>query len=304
MQSESGSMRVTVMGLFLNLFLAALKLSIGLVFASAALIADAVHSISDLVTDVVAIIGIRLSSRPADESHPYGHGKLETMAASLIGIALLVVGGLILWNAGLSLYRQEQNIPGYPMLIAAAVSIVAKEWIYQVTRRVARRIGSALLSANAWHHRSDALSSVAVLLGAIGGLLGWGQGDQVAALAVGTIIVVVGLNTLWGLIVELAEGSVSGAEREAIAEAIEGVPGVIAWHDLRTRLVGREVFMDVSLHVSSRLTIVEAHAICSAVEEAIEKSLPRPVNVVVHCEPEGEDGDHDAEDASSGRTGA
>lgn len=302
METEKAPMRVTIVGLVVNLFLAALKLAVGLVFASAALVADAVHSISDLVTDVVAIIGIRLSSRPADESHQYGHGKLETIAASVIGVALLAVGGLIAWEAGLSLYQHEHNIPGYPMLIAAAVSIVAKEWIYQLTKRIARRIGSPLLSANAWHHRSDALSSVAVLLGAVGGLLGWGHGDQVAAIAVGGIIVVVGVNMLWQLVVELTEGSVSTEEREAIISALEAVPGVRGWHGLRTRMVGREMFMDVSLHVSPGLTITEAHAVCTAAERAIGSSLGRPVSVVVHCEPEGRSG-HEVEGELEGDSG-
>ena len=158
MIQDKQPIRVTLIGLVTNVFLLGLKLVVGLFVGSAALIADAVHSFSDLLTDIVAIVGIRLSARPADESHPYGHGRYETIAASVIGVALVVAGVAIAWDAGLSLYRQEHNIPGYPVLIVAAVSIVSKEWLYQITRRVARRVRSAVLSANAWHHRSDALS--------------------------------------------------------------------------------------------------------------------------------------------------
>jgi len=293
---EDQGMRVTVVGLCVNVFLLVLKLAVGFLVGSAALVADAAHSLSDLLTDVVAMLGIRLSARPADESHQYGHGRFETVAASLIGVALVVAGVLIAWNAGLSLYRQEHIFPGYPVLVVAVVSIGLKEWLYQATRRVARRVKSPALGANAWHHRSDALSSVAVLIGAVAGMLGWGHGDQVAAIAVGAMVGVVGLNSLWKVFLELTEGSISAEERGAIAKAIEGVPGVKGWHRLRTRLVGREVFMDVSVLVDKRLSVGEGHAVCSAVEDAIGGALERPVSVVVHCEPrEVPDGPGEAE---------
>jgi len=285
MIQDNQPIRVTLVGLCTNLVLLGLKLVVGILVGSAALVADAVHSFSDLVTDVVAIVGIRLSARPADESHAYGHGRYETIAASLIGVALVGAGIAITWHAGLSLYRQEHNIPGYPVLVVAAVSIVSKEWLYQITRRVARRVRSAALHANAWHHRSDALSSVAVLIGAVAGLLGWGHGDQIAAVAVGVMVGIVGLNSIWKVFLELTEGSISAEERQSIAKAIESVPGVSGWHRLRTRLVGREVCMDVHVLVDKNLSVGEGHAVCTAVEEAIDLSLGRPVSVVVHCEP-------------------
>ncbi len=291
MIQDNQPIRVTLVGLCTNLVLLGLKLVVGLFVGSAALVADAAHSLSDLLTDVVAIVGIRLSARPADESHAYGHGRYETIAASVIGVALVAAGVAIAWDAGLSLYRQEHNIPGYPVLIVAAVSIVSKEWLYQITRRVARRVRSAALSANAWHHRSDALSSVAVLIGAVAGILGWGHGDQIAAVAVGVMVAIVGLSSIWKVFLELTEGSISAEERQSIVEVIENVPGVRGWHRLRTRLVGREVCMDVHVLVDKSLSVGEGHAVCTAVEEAIDLSLDRPVSVVVHCEPEGETGE-------------
>ncbi len=286
MNRVSQIIRVTIWGLCLNLVLMGLKLAVGIVVGSAALVADAVHSISDLFTDIVVILGTRLSSRPADEDHAYGHGRFETIATSFIGAVLIGAGIFIAWKSGFSLYRGEINIPGYAVLVVAAVSILSKEWIYQVTQRVARRVGSSALRVNAWHHRSDALSSVAVLFGAVAGLLGWGHGDQSAAIAVGMMVSIVGLNALWKVFVELTEGSVSGEEQESIVDAIRSVPGVKGWHRLRTRLVGREVFMDVHVLVDSRLSVAEGHRICSIVESAIVQTVERPINIVVHCEPQ------------------
>lgn len=278
--------RITILGSVVSAFLVGLKLAIGMIVGSAALVADAVHSLSDLSTDVIVVLGIRVSSRPADESHAYGHGRFETAAASMIGMALVGVGFFIAWKAGLSLYRQEYNIPGYAVLVVAVVSIVSKEWLYQLTQRVARRVGSPALRANAWHHRSDALSSVAVLFGAVAGLLGWGHGDQAAAIVVGAMVSMVGLDTLWRIFVEFTEGSISAEERKSISEAIQNIPEVKSWHRLRTRVVGREVFMDVHLLVNAGLSLAEAHEICNIVESAVAESIARPINIVVHCEPE------------------
>jgi len=286
MNQVSQIIRVTIWGLCLNLFLVGLKLAVGIVVGSAALVADAVHSISDLSTDIVVILGIRLSSRPADEGHAYGHGRFETIATSLIGAMLVGAGIFIAWKSGLSLYRGEVNIPGYAVLVVAAVSILSKEWIYQITQRVARRVGSSALHVNAWHHRTDALSSVAVLFGAAAGLLGWGHGDQSAAIVVGVMISIVGLIALWKVFVEVTEGSISAEEQRSIVEAIQSVPGVKGWHRLRTRLVGREVFMDVHVLVDEGLSVADGHRICSTVESAIAQSMERPINIVVHCEPD------------------
>ena len=285
MNEVDRGIRVTVWGLVLNLLLMGIKLAVGLVVGSAALVADAVHSISDLSTDIVVLLGIRISSRPADESHAYGHGRFETMATSIIGTILVGAGFFIAWKAGLALYRQEVNIPGYPVVVVAVISIVSKEVIYRVTERVARSLHSSALHANAWHQRTDALSSLAVLLGGIAGLAGWGHGDQLAAVVVGVMVGLVGLNALWKVFIELTEGSVSASERESIIGAINGVSGVKSWHRLRTRLVGREVFMDVHVQVEAGLSVAEGHSICSNVENAIAHSLDRAVNIVVHCEP-------------------
>jgi cation diffusion facilitator family transporter len=278
--------RVTVWGLWLNLILVGLKLGVGVAVGSAALVADGVHSISDVSTDVICILGVRLSARPADESHAFGHGRYETIAALLIGGALVAAGVLITWRAAVSLYQGETNIPGYPVIVVAIVSLVSKEAMFRVTRRVAARTGSSALHVNAWHHRSDALSSVAVLIGAVAGAAGWGHGDQAAAIAVGIMVSAVGFGALRNVFVELTEGSISKEEQGEIVRAIRSIPDVRSWHRLRTRVVGREVFMDVHIRVDPEISVAEGHRICSNVEDAISRSLERPVNVVVHCEPQ------------------
>ena len=287
--TESGQIiRVTLWGMVVNLFLVGLKMAVGLVVNSAALIADAIHSVSDLSTDLAVILGIRLSSRPADEGHAYGHGKFETFTTSFIGIVLVAAGFYLAGKAGLSLYRQEESFPGYAVIVVAVVSIVLKEAIYKVTQRVAHRVKSSSLHANAWHHRSDALSSVAVLIGGIAGLSGWGYGDSLAAVVVGVMVAIVGFNALWKMFLELCEGSVSTKERELIISAIKNVPGVESWHRLRTRLVGRQAFMDVHVQVDAKLSVAEGHRICGKVECAIADSMDRPINIVVHCEPDAD----------------
>lgn len=284
--NETGQIiRVTRIGLGVNVLLFVVKLAVGLTAGSVALIADAVHSVSDFVTDFVVLFGVRLSSRPADGSHDYGHGKYETIAALVVGAMLVLVGLFIGIQAGMSVYQGEESFPGYPVVAVALISIACKEWIFRLTRRVSERLRSMVLHVNAWHHRSDALSSLAVLIGAIAGVAGWGHGDHVAAIAIGGMIIWVGGQSLWGCFSELTEASISDDERQRIIEAIQGVSGVRGWHRLRTRLVGRNVFMDVHVQVDASLSVDEGHRVCTAVEKAVEGSVERAVNIVVHCEP-------------------
>lgn len=285
MSHASEIARITIVGMCINVVLAAIKLAVGILAGSAALVADGVHSLSDLSTDLAVLVGLRFSSRPPDETHTYGHGKYETAAASIIGLVLVVIGLLIVWDAGVSLYNQEEHSSGYAVLAVAVVAIVSKEWIYRATQRVARRVKSTSLRGNAWHHRSDALSSIAVLFGAILGLVGWGHGDQVAAMAVGALITMVGFIAMWTAFVEFTECSVSPQERRLIVNAIRGVHGVKGWHRIRTRIVGREIFMDLHILVDPQLSVTEGHEVCTAVETAIGQSVDRPINVIVHCEP-------------------
>lgn len=286
LQFDSG-IRVTLFGITINVALSSIKLIVGVFAGSVALVADGIHSASDIATDLAVLGGIRLSSKPADPSHPYGHGRYETLAGGLVAGALILVGLYIAWEAGSALYaRQEAYPPGLVVVLVATVSVLAKEWIYRRTIRVARRLRSPALHANAWHHRSDALSSVAVLIGGFCGLLGWGHADQVAGIVVGLMVVVAGGRTVRDVLHELVEGSLSRVERETIQAAIERVPAVRSWHALRTRSVGREPFVDLHVLVDPTLSLLQGHRISMQVEEAVKSACKRPVNVMVHVEPD------------------
>jgi len=278
--------RITLLGMLWNVVLFVIKLVVGLLAGSAGLIADGIHSASDMATDLAVLGGMHLARRKADTAHPYGHGRFETLAGGIVAGALILVGAFLAWEGIVALYRGEHSFPGGGVIAVALVSIVVKEWMYRRTARVAREVGSAALQANAWHHRSDALSSIAVLAGGIGGLLGFGYADQLAGLIVGLLVVAAGARTLAQVLHEITEGGLSGTEIAEIADAISQVEGTREWHHLRTRLVGRETFVDVHVLVDPDLTLLEGHRISMQVEEVLQAACKRPVNVMVHIEPD------------------
>jgi len=281
--------RITLIGLVSNVLLLGLKLLFGFISGSAGLIADGIDSGSDMATDLAVLGGMHLGRRKADAEHPYGHGRFETLAGGIVAGILILVGAFIAWEAVVSLRAGVVNYPGIPVLVVAAISIVIKEWLYRGTIHVARDVDSAALHANAWHHRSDALSSIAVLAGGIGGLAGWGQADHVAGLIVGLMVVMAGGRTLITVLHELTEGGVSRDEIATIESAIESVEGTREWHHLRTRRVGRETFIDLHVLVDPVLSIVDAHRISSDVEGAVHLACNRPANVTIHIEPDVEE---------------
>jgi len=262
---------ITLLGSAVNAGLAALKLGLGFLGGSTALVADGVHSLSDLATDLVVLGGIRLASRPADRSHAFGHGKFETLAGVLVALALIGAGAWLIREAAAGL-AHPQGAPRSGLVMAVAgVSILAKEALYRATTRTALRLHSTALQANAWHHRSDALSSVAVLLGGATTALGYPIGDKVAAIAVGGMVLMAAASILRRAFHELLEGALSEEEKLAISQAIESVEGVQGWHRLRTRRLGRQALVDVH----------------------IQRSLDGLASVVVHVEPKGEEDEWD-----------
>jgi cation diffusion facilitator family transporter len=282
----NAGVRVTLLGMATNLVLFVGKLVVGLLSGSVALVTDGIHSLSDLASDFVVLGGIRLGAMPPDENHPYGHGRFETLAGGVVALILILVGLAACWRAGASLYARELFYPGWPVLVVAMGSICAKEWMYRRTILVAQKENSVALYANAWHHRSDSLSSVAVLLGGIAGLIGWGHADQVAGILVGLMIAGAGGKSLIRVLHELTERALHSDEAEAIKTAIEGVPQVRGWHRLRTRVVGREIFIDLHVLVPPDLTILDAHTVSVQVENAVQAACAHPVNVLVHIEPD------------------
>ncbi len=269
----------------INIFLSTIKILAGIIVKSVALIADGIHSISDLATDVTVLVSSKAARRPADISHPYGHGKIETIGTLLIGLILLIVGGGIGWSAVHSLYHGEKFFPGPIVAIVAFVSVVAKELLFQFTQKLAKRIHSSSLYANAWHHRSDALSSVAVLIGGGLSLVGFGFGDHLAGLVVGIMIMAVAGKILFDGIKELSEHAIDRESIKIIEQTLNNHSEVSLWHKLRTRKIGAELFVDVHIHVDPNLSVFESHKFTKEIEKSIQEQLPLPVNILIHVEP-------------------
>ena len=276
---------ITLWGALLNIFLMILKIFSGILIRSSALIADGIHSFSDLATDIVVLIGTRLSHRPPDENHPYGHGKMETIASQLIALTLVILSLGLIWSAGTSIYRHEQNYPGFMVLIVAVVSVISKEIIFFMTRKISRLTGSVILYANAWHHRSDSLSSVAVLIGGVVSLFGWGYADQTATIVVGFMIMGVAGKIFFEGLVELSEHAADSESIQKIEEVLSEEKEVSSWHALRTRKLGAELFVDVHVLVDPKLSVLESHNISVKIENKIRDRLSKPVNILVHIEP-------------------
>ena len=277
---------VTYLGMVVNIALSVIKVVIGLSAASLALVADGIHSLSDIATDVAVLLGLRLGSKEPDQCHPYGHGRAETFSGGLVALILIVVGGAMIYFATLAIARDEITTPRFGVLIAAVISIVAKEWLYRITQKVAIQSHSPALYANAWHHRSDAFSSVAVVIGFISLEFGFGHGDQVAAIAVGMMIIWVGVRIISDALRELAEAAVDPDTIERIKEVINSDSSIRQWHKLRTRTVGREVFLDLHILVDPELKITAAHEITERLEKTLDEQIARPINITVHVEPD------------------
>ncbi|MBW2261297.1 MAG: cation transporter [Deltaproteobacteria bacterium] len=296
--------RVTLWGAVVNVLLAVLKIVGGKLSGSIALVADGVHSLSDLLTDLVVVVGVSLGARPPDDSHPYGHGRFETLAAIIVALSLVGVGIYLAWEASSSmLVHHQKSYPGQVMVILALVSIAAKEAIYRVTRRVARRTKSPAVLANAWHHRSDALSSVAVLLGGAAGMLGFPHGDHVAGIVVGLMVVIAGGKIALDEVSEILEKGVDEAMLAGIQAVLDRHPEVKSWHKLRTRKLGREVFADVHVLVEPDLSVRQGHAIADEVEAELRTATKDPINISIHIEPFDEDGGDQSLPPSVGRAG-
>lgn len=277
---------ITLWGAFLNILLVILKIVSGVLIRSSALIADGVHSLSDLVTDIVILLGARLSSRPADETHPYGHMKFDTIASQLVAFILIAVGFGFIFSAGAAIFRKEVNYPGVVMLAVAIISVVSKEIIFNMTRKISRITQSAALYANAWHHRSDSFSSIAVLIGGVASLLGWGYADNMATIIVGIMIMGVAGKIFYDNLIELTEHAADKKSVQTIERILSQAEHISGWHALRTRSLGGELFLDFHLIVDPELTVRESHKIIDQIEEQIESELSKPANILIHIDPE------------------
>lgn len=291
-QDDAAIRRITWVGLWVNVGLTVIKIAIGLAGGSLALLADGFHSLSDMATDVAVIFGVHFGGKEPDRNHPYGHGRIETFSAAFVALMLAAVGIVMIYKAGRDIAQMHHpqgsacEMLSSAVLAAAILSILVKETLYQWTRRVALKTHSTALYANAWHHRSDALSSIAVLIGVIAVRMGYSYGDPLAAVAVALMIILVAGRIISDCFRELSERAVDRDTLEQIEKVIQSDDRVRQWHRLRTRSVGREIFLDLHILVDPRLNIAEAHRIADALERNLHDQIPRPVNVIVHMEPD------------------
>lgn len=284
--------RVTILGMFVNIILFAFKLVAGIIGRSGAMIADAVHSASDFATDIVVLAFVRISSKPRDDDHKWGHGKYETLASLIIGVALFAVGIEIFVDSAekIAAVLSGEVIPrpGVIAIIAAAVSIVAKEALYQYTVRVGRKIDSPSVVANAWHHRSDALSSIGALFGiGMAYFLGekWRIADPIAAIVVAALIVKVAYDLCRTAIAELLEKSLSHDVEEEILAIISATPNVYKPHNLRTRRIGSNIAIEVHIRVDGAMTVQDSHEISREIEHSLRARFGERTAVAIHVEP-------------------
>ena len=284
--------KVTLIGGVVNVVLLLFKFVAGILGHSAAMVADAVHSLSDFVTDIVVLVFVRISGKPKDKSHDYGHGKYETLAMTLIGVALLAVAIGIIYSGTTNILSwingETLEAPGMLALWAALLSIVLKEGVYRYSMVKARELNSQAVEANAWHHRSDALSSVGTAIG-IGGAIFLGQRwtvlDPMASVIVGSFIVKVSVDLLRKGVGDLMEQSLPDAVEEEILKLVASLPGDVKPHDLRTRRLGNHYAIELHILMDGDISLCEAHDKASEVEDLLRDHYGKETHVVVHVEP-------------------
>jgi cation diffusion facilitator family transporter len=277
---------VTYLSIGANVFLISMKFIVGAITGSLSIVADAIHSVSDMITDFAVLLGLYFGEKEPDREHPYGHGKIETLAAGFIAIGLLTVGLGMVYYAAFDIAKGNVKQPSYTVLTAAILAIGVKEVVYRVTKVVATRYHCPAALANAWHDRADALSSVAVVIGVVAQKFGFDYGDQVAAIAVGVMVTVVAIKLTGDCLGELIEKAVDQATIQDIKNIIQADAQVRQWHKLRTRTVGRQLFLDLHILVDPSLSISAAHEVSERLETALHNQINRPVNIVVHVEPD------------------
>ena len=292
-QREKEIYKVTNVGALANVTLLIFKFVAGIISNSAAMIADAVHSLSDFITDVVVIVFVKISSKPQDKSHDYGHGKFETLATLIIGIALLFIGLMILYNGASATYRciwlgEELHRPGMIAFWAAIFSIILKEAVYQYTVFKGRNLNSQAVIANAWHHRSDAFSSIGTAVG-IGGaiFLGdkWVVLDPIAAIVVSVFIINVSLKIIIKSINELLEKALPDEIENEIIKVAESFDMVKNVHDLRTRRIGNNIAIEMHLLMDGNLSLQCTHNTTELIESELRKKYGEHTHIAIHVEP-------------------
>lgn len=283
---------VTLVGTAVNAILIVLKFIAGFVGRSSAMVADAVHSLSDFISDIIVLVFVKIAGKPKDKGHDYGHGKFETLATMIIGILLFIAGiGLMINGVEsviASLNGQTLERPTMLALVVALASIGSKEWLYRYTLKAGKRLNSPAVTANAWHHRSDAVSSLGTLVGIAGAMfLGdrWRILDPIAAIVVSVFIIKSGYDIVKPCIAELLEASLPDNTEREIITLVTSVPGIESVHNLRTRRIGNGIAIDLHAQMDGNLTLSQAHEKATAAENAIRRAFGNNSIINIHMEP-------------------
>lgn len=282
----SPGVKATLVGALANLLLSTVKFIGGIVGNSTALIADAVHSLSDLLTDAIVLATHKIGQMPADSNHPYGHGRAETIGATIVGAVIILAGIWIAYDVSQVIASGSQLVPTWLAAGAALFSILVNEGIFRYTRNVGEKINSPAIVANAWHHRSDAISSIAALIGILGAHFGYPIMDPLAGGVVALMILKVGYDILTDGLRDLMDTGLSEDQTREIQQIIDDIPEVKKFHDLRTRTLGGEVFMDVHILVDTDLTVTEGHAAAERVRRSLINAFGKVQDVLVHVDGE------------------
>jgi cation diffusion facilitator family transporter len=284
---RSEATRITVVGMILDAFLGVLKVITGLFFHSQALLVDGIHSFSDVASDLVVIGVMRLSRQEPDQDHPYGHQRIETLGTMILGSLLIAVGAALAWDNTLRLLDPAAaSLPEWPILVAALISVLSKEWIYRYTRRVGLAIRSDLIVANAWHSRTDALSSVVVLVSTAGAMMGYLWLDILAAIIISALIIHIGWGFAWSSVKELVDTGLSPEDTERLRATAMSVDGVRNVHDLRSRRMGQDILLDVHIVVRPDISVSEGHQIGMQVAAAMRATMGSILDINFHIDAE------------------
>ena len=282
--------KVTLIGSAVDFLLGITKITVGSLVHSQALVADGIHSLSDLVTDFIVLYAAKHSHKAADEDHPYGHGRIETLATVALGTMLIIIANGIAYDSLMRLNNPNELLaPGLLALFVAIISVISKEWIYRYTMAAARRLRSEMLMANAWHSRSDAISSIVVVIGIAGAIYGYPYLDAVAAVVVAVMIAKIGFDLVRSSSKELIDTALDPKEVEMIRSHIFDVDGVRAAHMLRSRKSAGNAFIDVHIQVDPRLSVSEGHQIGESVRRHLIKTVEIVSDVTVHIDPENDE---------------
>lgn len=277
--------RVTLVSIIGNILLSLIKISAGIIGNSSAMIADGIHSVSDIFTSVIAFFGVKFSAKDEDKDHQYGHEKIELVVSKILSLILLGTGVMIAYNAVNAIINGVYVKPGYIAAYAAILSIVFKEWMYQYTIKGAREIQSNSLKVDAWHHRTDSLSSVAALIGITGAIFGYSILEPLASIIIALFIIKVAVE----IYIDSVKGLIDTSAPEEMIEKIQGivyeVDGVLAIDLLKTRLHGNRIYVDIEISANGSLTLDQSHAIAKKVHDSVEQNIEEVKHCMVHCNP-------------------